>query len=396
MSKLNDLIQQLCPDGVEYGELGRLCKIETGKLNANAASENGPYLFFTTAKEISRTDTYRWDAEALLVAGNANVGDVKYYNGKFDAYQRTYVLTNFDATVSAKYLFYVLSNSLKQHLDRHTQKAAMTYIVLSALEQFRIPLPPLEIQQEIVKILDKFTEYDKELQAELQNRLKQYEYYRDKLLNFDEIAPRGGVEYKKLGEIGQFYGGLTGKNKSDFVNGNAKFITYKNAYSNISLCLDATERVKILPKEKQHNLRYGDIIFTGSSETPEECGFSSVVTETVTEPTYLNSFCFFLRLYNPEILLPNFSKFLFRSCSIRKQIVRTASGVTRFNISKKLMQEVKIPIPSLSEQRRIAEALDKFDKICSDLRSGLPAEIENRQKQYEFYRDKLLALPEKK
>ena len=100
------MIDTYCPDGVEYKKLGDVCKIETGKLNANEAKANGLYPFFTTSKEISRIDYYKWDTEALLVAGNVNVGDVKYYKGKFNAYQRTYVLTSFEDNINTHFLFH--------------------------------------------------------------------------------------------------------------------------------------------------------------------------------------------------------------------------------------------------------------------------------------------------
>lgn len=112
MSRLDELIQELCPNEVEYTTLGKVAKIETGKLNANAAVENGKYMFFTTAKEPSKIDSFRWDTEALLVAGNANVGDVKHYIGKFEAYQRTYVLTEFREDLLVKFIYYVLANIL--------------------------------------------------------------------------------------------------------------------------------------------------------------------------------------------------------------------------------------------------------------------------------------------
>ncbi|EFH7282866.1 restriction endonuclease subunit S, partial [Escherichia coli] len=171
-------------------------------LNANAAVDDGKYMFFTTAKETSKIDKFRWDTEALLIAGNANVGEVKHYIGKFEAYQRTYVLTNFDENVSVRFLYFVLSHSLKKYLEERTNSAAMTYIVLSTLENFPIPIPcpgnpqkSLAIQSEIVRILDKFTA----LTAELNMRKKQYNYYRDQLLTFKE----GEVEWKALGEIGE-------------------------------------------------------------------------------------------------------------------------------------------------------------------------------------------------
>lgn len=201
-----------------------------------------------------------------------------------------------------------------------------------------------------------------------------------------EFCPNG-VEYKKLGELGKFYGGLSGKSKNDFTNGNEKFITYKNVYANPSLNLDVEDRVKINPGERQNTLQYGDIIFTGSSETPDECGFSSVITTHTSEKLYLNSFCFFFRLDNQSILLPDFAKHLFRAESIRYQIGKTASGVTRYNVSKDKMKQVQIPLPALPVQREIVRILDSFTLYSAEL----TAELTARRKQYEFYRDKLLS-----
>ena len=152
------------------------------------------------------------------------------------------------------------------------------------------------------------------------------------MANLQEMLKSAHVEWKKLGEIGIFYSGLTGKNRSDFLRGNAKFVPYKDVYSNPSVDLNILEMVRILDGENQKTLQYGDIIFTGSSETLEECGLSSVITEHIAEPIYLNSFCFYLRLNDKSILLPDFSKYLFRSEIIRKQIIKTANGVTRFNV----------------------------------------------------------------
>ena len=105
----------------------------------------------------------------------------------------------------------------------------------------------------------------------------------------EEYCPNG-VEYKTLGELGAFYGGLSGKSKDDFVDGNAKFITYMNVFSNIELNLDTKDTVQIGENEKQNTIEYGDVLFTGSSETPDECGMSSVLTKHTEEKLYLNSF----------------------------------------------------------------------------------------------------------
>lgn len=190
--------------------------------------------------------------------------------------------------------------------------------------------------------------------------------------------------------MGVFYGGLTGKNKNDFLEGNAKFISYMNVFSNIATNLEEDNLVKIGENEKQNKIQYGDILFTGSSESLEECGMSSVVTNKTEENIYLNSFCFGYRLHNSELFLPDFLKFLFRSDKIRKQIVKTASGVTRFNVSKKKMQKISIPIPPIEEQERIVAILDKFDTLVNSISEGLPKEIQQRRQQYEYYREKLL------
>ena len=199
-----------------------------------------------------------------------------------------------------------------------------------------------------------------------------------------ELCP-DGVEYKRLGEIGKFYGGITGKSKEDFKDGNSKFITYKNIYDNLSLNLDVDDKVKINENENQRTLEYGDIIFTGSSETADECGISSVLTQKTDEKLYLNSFCFFLRLNDKDILNPDFAKHLFRSSNLRYQIGKTASGVTRFNVSKKAMERVCIPVPPLEVQCEIVRILDKFTLLTAEL----TAELTARRKQYEYYRKKI-------
>ena len=211
------------------------------------------------------------------------------------------------------------------------------------------------------------------------------------MTNLQKMLKGAHVEWKKLGELGIFYSGLTGKNKSDFLRGNAKFVSYKNVYSNPSVDLNILEVVRILDGENQKTLQYGDIIFTLSSETLEECGLSSVMTEHVGEPIYLNSFCFYLRLKDKSILLPDFSKHLFRSEMIRKQIIKTANGVTRFNVSRQLMKNVLIPIPPIEVQSEIVRILDVFNTLIEELLKKLESELDLRKKQYAYYLEKLLS-----
>ena len=195
-----------------------------------------------------------------------------------------------------------------------------------------------------------------------------------------------GVEYKTFAELGSFYGGLSGKDKDDFKEGNAKYITYLNIGCNPALRLDILEPVQIGPNEKQNTVQYGDALFTGSSETPDECAMSSVVTEQPTEDIYLNSFCFGFRFNSLDGICPAFYKHYFRCDAFRKAVRRTANGTTRFNVSKKEFAKLEIPVPPIEIQQRIVAILDAFSALAAELQ----AELQMRRKQYEYYRTQLL------
>ena len=207
--------------------------------------------------------------------------------------------------------------------------------------------------------------------------------------NLEKLLEGVEVEWKMLGEIGTFYGGLTVKNKSDFSDGNAKFITYMNVFTNMAVNVDINTLVRIGKNESQNKVEYGDVLFTGSSETPNECGMSSVMTTKTEEIFYLNSFCFGFRLTDKTLFSPDFLKFLFRDEKIRKQISKTASGVTRFNVSKARFSKITIPIPPLEIQNEIVRILDKFSTLTAELQ----AELQARKSQYEYYRNELLDYP---
>lgn len=384
MSRLKELINKLCPDGVEYVELGEVCSVEAGKLNANASVENGKYPFFTTAKEVSRINTYRWDTEALLVAGNANVGDVKYYIGKFEAYQRTYVLTRFRHDLFPKYLYYVISDSLKLYLEHHTQKAAMSYIVLSTLLSFRVPLPPIEIQKEIVRILDKFTEYDIELQSELQDRIKQYEYYIDKLLNFCTDIPK-----VKLGEAFYIKNGYTPSksNPAYWEQGTIPWFRMEDIRENGRVLKDSIQHVT--PLAVKGELFPANSIVMSTSATIGE--------HAIIEKDFIVNQRFTVMSLKKEYEKDFNNKFLFYYCYKLSDFCKDNLNQGSFpSVDMAKFLKFTFPLPPLAVQNRIVEVLDNFDKICSDLKIGLPAEIEKRQQQYEFYRNKILTFKERK
>ena len=204
----------------------------------------------------------------------------------------------------------------------------------------------------------------------------------------EKLLDNQPVEWKKLGEVATFYGGLTGKSKEDFTEGNAYYISYKNIYENIAVDATCLERVNVGEGERQHTVEYGDVLITGSSENLEEAGMSSSVTFESETNIYLNSFSFGIRFNEGIELSPEFTKYLFRTNMMRKQIMSTAQGVTRFNVSKKRFATIEIPIPPLSVQSRIVEILDKF--------TSLEAELDCRKRQYIYYRELLLDFSQNK
>ncbi|HAI83968.1 MAG TPA: type I restriction endonuclease subunit S, partial [Chitinophagaceae bacterium] len=175
------------------------------------------------------------------------------------------------------------------------------------------------------------------------------------------------VEWKTLGEVCETFGGLKGKSKADFENGNAKYVSYKNIFNNLEVDFDSLETVKVSPDENQYEVKYGDVLFTGSSEIADESGMSSSVTTNSNEKVYLNSFSFGVRFNENIKLIPEFTKYLFRSSFMRSEIAKTASGVTRYNVSKERFKKIQIPIPPLSVQEKIVGILDKFTELTAEL-----------------------------
>ena len=374
---------------VVWKPLGEVAELKRGTTITKKTSNEGIYPVISGGQQPAYyIDQFNRDGETITVAGSgAYAGFVMYWNEPIFVGDAFSVKAD-EKQVLPRFIYHFLL-SIQEKIHDLKSGGGVPHVYAKDVARFVIPLPPLSVQQEIVRILDKFTQLEAELEAELDCRKRQYEYYRNNLLSYEGNE----VEWKTLGEVGTFYGGLTGKNKSDFENGNASYITYKNIFDNIEINFDRLEKVKISPTEKQNKVKYGDILFTGSSETAEEAGMSSVITTTTEEDIYLNSFSFGIRFNKDIKLLPTFSKHLFRSHSIRIAISKTASGVTRFNISKERLKKIYIPLPPLSEQQRIANILDKFDTLVNSISEGLPKEIALRRKQYEYYRERLLSFP---
>lgn len=213
------------------------------------------------------------------------------------------------------------------------------------------------------------------------------------MTSIDELIKQlcpSGVETAALGEIGAIFGGLTGKSKADFSGGAARYVAYVNVFNNPAVSVETETFVRVAPGERQRTLQRGDILFTGSSETVDGVGMSSVVTQEVREPLYLNSFCIGYRLNDPTTIDPDFAKHLFRSRELRKQLVRTAHGVTRFNVSKARLAQVKIPLLPLEVQHEIARILDDLNELEAELETALETEAKARRIQQSHYRNEVL------
>jgi len=231
---------------------------------------------------------------------------------------------------------------------------------------FKLNLPSVEEQKKISKFLRAI---DKKLQ-QLSKKKELLEDYKKGIIQkifSQEIRFKddSGNNYpdwqeKKLGQIGKTFNGLTGKTKKDFGNGKP-FIQYMQVFSSAKIDKSKFGFVNLKENEKQNKVRYGDVFFTTSSETPLEIGYASVLTEEV-EELYLNSFCFGFRANSLNELYPDFSSYLFRSQSLRKQIIKLAQGSTRYNMSKVQLLKTLVILPSLKEQQKIAHFLNSIDK----------------------------------
>ncbi|WP_216395782.1 restriction endonuclease subunit S [Arcanobacterium phocae] len=195
----------------------------------------------------------------------------------------------------------------------------------------------------------------------------------------------GKITYIPIGEIGIQLSGLKGKTKADFGSGTNDFVSYTDVLNNFQLS-SASGKVSIAPGEHQNALQRGDIIFTTSSEKKNESAMSAVIVRDFATPTFLNSFCFGIRPHKSIPLLPEFSAHVLRSAPIRKELVKTANGVTRYNVSKPKLLKILLPLPPLDIQREIVQILDMF----TNLEAELEAELEARKKQLLHAQSQLL------
>ena len=388
MSKLKELIDKYCPNGVEYKPLGDkgVSIMQRGTSLTKKDSTEGIYPVISGGKTPAfYCDLSNRSGETITVAGSgAGAGYVQYWNEPIFVCDAFSIKGTGD--VSTKYLYYCLVN-MQDKIYATKKGGGVPHVHISSIDKFLIPVPPPPVQEEIVKILDRFAE----LQAELQARQEQYEYYRNKLLTFSEIG--GGIQgviWMKMSEIGTF---IRGKRfvRTDIVNDGVPCIHYGDMYTYYGLY--ATESKGMLRNELAPKMRYAqknDVVIVAAGENKEDIGIGMAWLGD--EPAAVHDACFIFK----SDLYPQYVSHYLRTKYYHKQIVKHVSEGKICSISAKGLGNAIIPIPPYEEQVRIATQLNKFDALVSDLVQGLPAEIAAVQKQYEYYRDKLLSFPEYK
>ena len=387
MSKLQELIRELCPEGVEYKTIQETVGVNRGKrLTKRQLSDDGKYDVYHGSKDsiLGKYTDYNAPGNTVIIINTGGIGGVKFLDKPFWCSDGSFWLGQ-SHYVDSKYLYYYLAG-YEDFFYSQRRVGGVPTIDRSVVEKFEIPVPPFEIQEEIVRILDHFTTLAAELQAELQARKEQYEYYRNKLLTFDKIG--GGtqsVTWMKLSDIGTFIRG-NGLQKKDFTESGIPCIHYGQIYTYYGTSATKTKSfVSEDTAKKCKKAHAGDLVFATVSENIEDV--CKCVAWLGDEETCISGDSLaFHHNQNPKYLSYYFQTAAFADY---KRTRVTGTKVIRLHQSK--LEQFIIPLPSLTEQERIVSILDKFEALINDLSEGLPAEIVAVQEQYEYYRNKLLS-----
>lgn len=407
MSNLEELIERLCPDGVEYKTLGEFSSIVRGASprpikNYITSDEKGVNWikigdvrpgekYITTVKE-------KITLEGATKSRFVNIGDFILSNSM--SFGRPYILkvdgcihdgwlaiSQYEDFYDRDFLYYLLCSSKVQaeFKKKASFGGAVQNLNSDIVKSVTLPVPPLEVQREIVRILDNFTFLTTELAAELAARQKQYEYYRDKLL-----TPKAEIKTVELGEVCTFVRGPFGGALKKEIFKPHGYAVYEQQHA-IYRTLDFRYFIdkKKFDELKRFSIKPGDMIVSCSGTI----GKTFIIPEDAPEGVINQAL---LKLTPHDELNVFYLQYFFEN-TISKELNGVARGGAIKNVpSVSELKAIKIPVPSLDVQERLVQVLDNFDAICSDLNIGLPAEIEARQKQYEYYRDKLLTFKELK
>ena len=350
---------------VVWKPLGEVVRLEKGKqLNKTALLEEGTYPAYNGGVSFSGfTNTYNYEENTIIISqGGASAGFVNFVTTKFYANAHCYVILPNTELVENRFVYHFLKSNQEILMSRQLG-AGIPALRTSEILGIQIPLPPLSVQQEIVRILDKFTQLEAELEAELDCRKRQYEYYRNNLLSYEGNE----VEWKTLDQISE---NLDSK-RQPITSGLRT--SGKIPYYGASGIVDYVE----------------DYIFDGDFLLISEDGANLLARNTpiafsVSGKIWVNNHAHILKFRTYEER--RFIEFYLNKTDLTPYI----SGAAQPKLNKKNLNSIKIPIPPLEEQQRIVTILDKFDTLVNSISEGLPKEIALRRKQYEYYREKLL------
>ena len=356
---------------VVWKPLGEVAELKRGTTITKKTSNEGIYPVISGGQQPAYyIDQFNRDGETITVAGSgAYAGFVMYWNEPIFVGDAFSVKAD-EKQVLPRFIYHFLL-SIQEKIHDLKSGGGVPHVYAKDVAHFVIPLPPLSVQQEIVRILDKFTELEAELEAELEGRKRQYEYYRNKLLTFNEIGGGTKVEWKTLGEVFEIIaGGDIPKDALSEIETNEYNIPILSNGINEKAIYGWTNISKINKPSLTISAR-GTIGWASYREQP----FFPIVRLLVLTPLI-------------EINLRyayNFMK------SIENDYKVPKVGIPQ--LTKPMIKDLKIPLPPLEEQQRIATILDKFDTLVNSISEGLPKEIALRRKQYEYYREKLLSFP---
>ena len=389
VSKLMDLMQELCPNGVETKTIGDICEICRGKvISKDFINENkGDYPVYSSQTEnngeLGKISTFAFDGEYLSwTTDGANAGTVFYRNGKFNITNVCGLLKVRKRDLLIKYLYYVLNAEAPKYVNKGMGNPKLMSNVMAKIT---IPIPPLPVQKEIVRILDDFTKTSAELvenlDLELVARKKQYEYYRDILLSQNNSASMVSLRDVVTKSCS---GATPTKGKSEFYDrGTIPWLRTQDVRFNEIYEASSFITEEAVKKTAAKWIPPNCVIVAISGATAGRCAINKIATTT-------NQHCLNMEIDSKKALY----KYVFYCvCAKYDELISKKQGA-RGDLNSSLILSLSIPLPSLEKQAQIVSIIDRLDSICGKFSSTLPTEIEARQKQYEYYRDRLLTFKE--
>ena len=366
---------------VVWKPLGEVAELKRGTTITKKTSNEGIYPVISGGQQPAYyIDQFNRDGETITIAGSgAYAGFVMYWNEPIFVGDAFSVKAD-EKQVLPRFIYHFLL-SIQEKIHDLKSGGGVPHVYAKDVARFVIPLPPLSVQQEIVRILDKFTQLEAELEAELDCRKRQYEYYRNKLLTFNEIGGGTEIVWKTLGEVSKKIssGGTPKTTVSEYYNGEIPWLrTQEVGYGEIwDTSIKITEEAiknssaKWIPKDCVIIAMYG--------ATVGRVGINKI-------PLTTNQACANIEV-NEEIA--NY-KYIYYYLLNQYEYIKSLGAGSQTNINAQIVKSLKIPLPPLEEQQRISNILDKFDTLVNSISEGLPKEIALRRKQYEYYRERLL------